>query len=264
MVFSRFVRQDSFLHGFPSPPAGKMWPSSDWALLERAGRGEREAVKEIVTHYFKPVHRFFDRVLRVPKQDTRDITQEFFAEFVRREVPTKLTHRKSFTSFMKVACRRFYINWLDKQRARQPEDAVVHGTTDRDGEAIDIAVPEKDFAEEFVAEQRAEVVRAAHRATQETLGKADQVEVFRGRYRLDGSEPESYASLAQRLGTPETRVRNLCTAVRKVFRRALWDIAAARSADAAAELKVLGLIKFVASESDRVKLPPMPEDRGAG
>jgi RNA polymerase sigma factor (sigma-70 family) len=243
------VQRDSFLAGFPSPRPGP-WPSSHWPP---------DDLETLVVRYYKPVYRFMERVLRVPRAELRDVTQEFFAEFVRRDLPSKLKYRKSFTGFMKTACRRFYINWWEARRARAPRgDKKVHGTSDGEGKAIDIPMPEADFDALFVTEQRNEVIREAHRRTEAELARRQKpahIEVFRGRYRLDGHPEESYDALSARLGVSESKVRNTCTAVRTLFREALVSVAAERSPDAANELRLLGLLDFVRPAGKHPRLP---------
>src|SRR5260221_2327376 len=133
-------RDDSSLPHLPSDPQGKRWPDTPWSLLLRwksLGEADRKgALDRILGQYYKPVYRFFQRVLDLHGDDLNNATQGFFVRFIDKDFLKNLDHQGSFRAFLKVACRRHYLNWLAKN---QPRAVSLEGP---DGKTPEIAMPE--------------------------------------------------------------------------------------------------------------------------
>lgn len=232
-------RDDSSLRHLPSDPEGKRWPDTPWTLLLRwkdLGRDDRKgALDRIVGQYYKPVYRFFQRVLGLHGDDLTNATQDFFVRFIEKDFLRNLDHAGSFRAFLKVACRRHYLNWLEKHRPR----AVALDVAPEPAERCDVLLDEE--LRKAYLEAALDRVRVKLRGE----GKDDYLKVLDARLRRDeaGRAPE-LADIALELGRGVYDVRNYLTRVRALFREALHEIASERAERPREELEELGLLKF--------------------
>lgn len=224
-------------------PTGGSWPQTPWELVRLAREGPaagRRAARDVVlARYYRPVSRFFRRALRAPSDRADDVTQDFFARFIEKDVLQGITHETSFRNFLKVACRRHYINWCRSEKLRRARPL---------GEATEPMHGEDACAQMLDDELRAHYLEEALEATRKRLeekGKPGVWEVFEARVRFDGGEPEDYAGLAKRLGLGILEVRGRLRAAREVFREALTGVARERAADPESELRELDLLKYM-------------------
>jgi RNA polymerase sigma factor (sigma-70 family) len=227
---------DTSVPGLPSGPGGR-FPDTSWALVERCRLPDpgarREAEGELLERYWKPVYRFFQRVLGVKGAELEDTTQEFFTRLIEREWLLELRERGSFRGFLTTACRRFLINRRESRWARDGRaerlpalDPAWHD--EALGRAID---------DEFRASYLDEALERT-RAALERRGKSIYFDVLTARVRSD--PPQTYAAIAARLGLGVFDVRNHLHAARKVFKEELLAAAARRSDDPRDELRALG------------------------
>lgn len=212
------------------------WPSTLWELIHRvregSGRERSAALETLLGLYYRPVRRFFQRALRAGAQQADDLTQEFFTRFIERDFLRGVTREENFRGFLKVACRRHFITWLESRAARPIPRLPAP-------ERLEPAVDE---------EFRAWYLDEALRLTQEALkaeGKDAALAVFEARVQVDGSSPEEYKSIADRLGLRVYDVRNLLVHARRVFRRELLRLAKDRADDPKLELAELGLLAYL-------------------
>jgi len=230
------------------PPTTRTWPSTVWAALRgirSAGPEERRAaVDELVRLYFKPVRRFFQQVLGIRGPRLDDVTQEFFTRFLEKDFLKNLPYEKSFRGFLKLACRRHYLNWCDAERAARARSGDLARLHNRDGSPIDVAIPASRFDSMVDEELRRWYLDDAIERTRNELvrrGKELCFLVFEARCARDGSEIPDYASLSRRFGIAVFDVCNYLTAARKVFRAALQAVAIERSETPEEDLRELGL-----------------------
>lgn len=235
-------RDDSSLPHLPSDPQGKRWPDTPWSLLLRwkdlGAQDRKGALDRILGQYYKPVYRFFQRVLGLHGDDLTNATQDFFVRFIEKDFLKNLDHQGSFRAFLKVACRRHCINWMEKNRARAvaldgtPEPAMP---SDRSDALLDEEL-RKDYLDGALERVRA-------RLRQE--GKDVYLQVLEARMRRDdeGRAPE-LAAIALEVGRGVYDVRNYLTRVRALFREALHEIAAERTEQPKQELEDLDLLRF--------------------
>lgn len=242
--------RDDSLANFPSAAPGQNFPETCWDLVRRCrdGTGEdrRQSLDRLVLLYWKPVYRFYQRALRVPDDEAKDVTQAFFARFLEKDFLKNLQYEKSFRNFLKTACRRFLINQREAEAARRPPDGgKLVSLTDDDGRTAEVAAEDARFAGMIDEEFRAFYLEEALERTRAALaagGKEIYFEVLRARVGAEGGDaPPSYDDLAARLGLRVFDVRNYLAAARKVFRACLQKLAAERSDDPADELRALGL-----------------------
>jgi len=224
------------------------WPSTVWATIREirtaSPEGKRAALDELLRLYYKPVHRFFQRVLGIQGHRLEDVTQEFFTRFIEKDFLKIVTYEKSFRGFLKLACRRHYINWCEAERAGVDRSGKVQRLHDRDGSAFEIPIPEERFHSMVDEELRSWYLDEAVDRTRNELvrnGKEVYFRIFEARAGLDGGAPSDYQSLSKRFELPIFDIRNHLTAARKIFRAALQALAAERSEDPQEELRELGL-----------------------
>ncbi|MEK7469023.1 MAG: sigma-70 family RNA polymerase sigma factor [Planctomycetota bacterium] len=241
----------SHLKGFPSPSASKFWPATLWEVVRKArgaaGLDREEARKHLLTLYYKPVYRFFQRVLRVSASRVEDVTQDFFTRFIEKDFLKNLRHEKSFSNFLKVACRRHYINWCEAERVRKG-GSRPNVSLDEFGSSIENPLTEAHFATLFDQELRSSFLNEAMGLVRERLVAADREstwKVFEARTRIDGGEPADYEALSKRFSMKVYDVRNRLTAARKEFREAVYEIACRHFGDARQELESMGMLKYV-------------------
>lgn len=241
----------SHLKGLPSPPAGKFWPETVWDLVRAARDGaaeEREiARRELLTAYYKPVYRFFGRVLGAGADRVQDVTQDFFARFIEKDFLKGIRHEKSFQAFLKLACRRHYINWCEAERVRRGGSRAVV-PLDESGAPLAAPLAEEAFDGMLDAELRDELLNQALESTRTRLtasGREKAWAVFAAKTAPRDGEAADYASLARRFSISVYDVGNRLAAARKVFREALLDLARRRCGDPSEALAELGLQDWV-------------------
>jgi RNA polymerase sigma factor (sigma-70 family) len=224
------------------------WPSTIWTLVQRSHDGpadeRKRALDDLFRQYYKPVHRFFQKALRVGERDLEDLTQEFFTRFIEKDFLKNLQHEKSFRGFLKVACRRHFINWLEARNAAKRggdrtvplEEYGVAASEDKIDGMIDGEL-QNWYLEEAVERAKTELT---------AQGKAAYFRLFEARAGLRNGAPADYKALASEFGISVYDVSNQLLAARKVFRQALVQLAAERSPDPMDELRELGLQKYLA------------------
>jgi len=220
--------------------SGRIWPSTIWSLIRQGREGapeeRKEARERLCRLYYKPVFSFFQKVLRVSVSDVEDVTQDFFTRFVERDFLQNITHEKSFRGFLKLACRRHFINWLESRRSPGIEVPLEAATTSP--ERIDSMIDEEVRAwtlEEAVSRLRKELIRQ---------GKELQFHIFEARAGLGGMAPTSYRELAAGFGISVYDTGNHLASARRLIRKFLLEVAAERSDDPSEELRAMGLQEF--------------------
>jgi RNA polymerase sigma factor (sigma-70 family) len=237
----------------PAPPhdgrsitgaATNAWPSTIWELVRRSREGpadqRRGALDDLFRQYYKPVHRFFQKALRVDERNLDDLTQEFFTRFLEKDFLKNLEQEKSFRGFLKIACRRHFINWVEaRQAAKRSGDRTVPMDFEPVAEdRIDGMIDEELrtwYLEESVDRTKAALTAEGHES---------YFRIFEARAGLRGGDPPDYQALAAEFGIPVYDVSNRLMAARKRFRQALLDLAAERSPDPMEEMRELGLSRY--------------------
>ncbi|MEK7469457.1 MAG: hypothetical protein AAB074_18945 [Planctomycetota bacterium] len=241
----------SHLAGLPSPSGGKFWPQTAWDLVRRArdasGAEREEARKQLLTSYYKPVYRFFGRVLRVGAGRVQDLTQEFFARFIEKDFLKNVKREKSFQNFLKLACRRHYINWCEAERLRHG-GSRPNVPLDEFGSSVEAPLEEERFGRLLDDELRAALLAGAMESVRATLmadGREKTWRVFSARTNPPRGESAAYAELAKQFSISVFDVGNRVAAARKLFREALLDSVRRNCGDPEEVLSDLGLKKFL-------------------
>ncbi len=245
--------RDSSMRGLPTPAGGNPWPDSPWSLIHKVREGspqEKQALQDrLFRLYYKPVYRFFQRVLGLHAERLQDITQDFFTRFVEKDFLKSVKHEKSFRNFLKVACRRHYINWLDAERVRkEPGGKKIRSLHDEEGGTIDVPMPEERTSQWIDEELRTGYLQQAIQRLQERLtadGKEAYFQVFEARTRFDDEKPPEYQEIARHVGRSVYDVRNYLSVARKTFKEILVELAAEGADDPKGELRDLGLEEYL-------------------
>lgn len=235
-------RDDSSLPQIPSDPQGKRWPDTPWTLLLRwksLGAADRKgALDRVIGQYYKPVYRFFQRVLGLQGDDLTNATQDFFVRFIEKDFLKNLDHAGSFRGFLKVACRRHCLNWREKNR---PRAVALDGTPEP-------AMPEERIGALLDEELRKDYLDVALERVRARLleeGKDVYLRVLEARLRRDGTgKAPELAAVALEVGRGVYDVRNYLTRIRELFRAALHEVAAERAERPREELEELDLLRF--------------------
>lgn len=240
---------DSRHEGLPSATGGH-YPETSYSLIGKikraSGREKQELLNQLITSYYEPIYRFFQRVLDVHGERLKDVTQDFFTRFVEKDFLKYFTYEKSFRNFLKVACRRHYINWLDAERVRkEPGGRKILPMPDPNP---DPPVSEERTSRMVDEELRQDYIRRSIQRLREALaaeGKEKYFRVFEMRTRFEGEKPTDYETISQEVGVRVYDVRNYLSAARKKFREILVDLAFESSEDPKSELRDLGLAKYL-------------------
>lgn len=240
---------ESQFGNLPKPAGSEHFPSTPWSMVHRAREGSRPDLEALCRAYYLPLRRFVQSWRKTGMTDDRlnDLTQGFFAKFLEKDLK-RVTKEIRFRGFLKVACRAYYVNWVEAELARLPRRGKLHGMNDADGKAVDVPMSEADFSTKFdenVAGAFLEEAQARLRDELIASGREIYWKVFEGRVRFDGEAPTEYKKLSGQLGLSVFDVRNYLTAARKLFRKMIEDLAQQRFEDPKSELRDLGVLKYL-------------------
>ncbi len=96
------------------------FPTTHWSLIIKAGTPAssqaRAALEELCSVYWYPLYAFIRRKGNAPDR-ALDLTQDFFARLLEKDVLTSVDQRKGrFRAFLQVACKNFLIDtWRQKR-----------------------------------------------------------------------------------------------------------------------------------------------------
>jgi RNA polymerase sigma factor (sigma-70 family) len=196
-----------------------VFPSTQLSLLEAVsgpGAVPNEALERVAALYWKPVCRFVRLKFRKEQADAEDLTQEFFATALKRDLFRRFDPaRASFRTYLRIAVEHFAAN----EHAAAQRLKRGGGVAFEPVETLDVAgggSPEEIFEQEW----RRQVFALALddlKAHCEAAGKRVQWEVFEA-YDLTGEARPSYGELAARQGIAETSVTNYLAWARRILR----------------------------------------------
>ncbi|HZL72710.1 MAG TPA: hypothetical protein VFC86_09635 [Planctomycetota bacterium] len=228
------------------------WPSTAWSAIraiQSASPDERRAaLEDLLRVYYEPVHRFFLKALGIRGPRLDDVTQEFFTRFIEKDFLKNVTYEKSFRGFLKLACRRHYINWCHAEKSARARSGDMPRLNDREGSPIDIPIPEERFNSMVDEELRRMYLDEAVERTRNELvrqGKELYFRIFEARCAQDGSGIPDYETLSRQFKIPLFDICNHLMAARKIFRASLQAFAIERSEDPREELRELGLDRHI-------------------
>lgn len=209
------------------------FPTTRWTLVDRAGGADMIAqplaIAEIARMYAPALRAHLLQSLRYDEHHADDLLQGFLADKVleQRLVGHADPRRGRFRTFLLAALDRYVIdqhrhNTARKRAPRSGGHADIddHRDTLDSGRPIDS--PTHDFDLAWAREVLGEVLAVMRQQCEQT-GRADLWTVFESRYlkpAVEGVEPESHESLAQRLKLDSAhQAANLLITAKRMYTR---------------------------------------------
>lgn len=212
------------------------FPSTSLSLLKRARDRStpdgREALDALCARYWKPVFSYIRSFRACPREEGKDLTQDFFMELVDGKLLERyLPHYGSFRGFLRGALKLFVLHCRRKAATEKRGGGRKSFSID-DGEARKLeeriagseGTPEEIFDRQWaaaimdqgVADLRLELIESRRHGYLEVFERYDQCP--------PGQTPPTYGDLAKELGLKESDVSNRLT----FCRRRLKELVVAR------------------------------------
>jgi RNA polymerase sigma-70 factor (ECF subfamily) len=210
--------------------AGSLFPTTHWSVVLSAGGGSlpnaQAALEQLCRAYWYPLYAYVRRQGR-GVEEAQDLTQEFFARFLRKEY---LRHtdpaRGRFRTFLLTSLKRFLVNdWKKGRAARRGGGQPVISWDQREtetrflAESADLSTPEKAFEKRWAVTVLEEVLE---RLRQEFTASGQPERFERLKVLLwgeKGSPP--YAGVAAELGLTEGALKVAVHRLRQRYRELL-------------------------------------------
>jgi RNA polymerase sigma factor (sigma-70 family) len=173
----------------------------------------RPGQEAIVAAYWKPVYRYIRLRWRRSNEDSKDLTQSFFAAFIEKDWAARYQAEKgTFRTFLRVCLDRFLAN-EHKFSGRQKRSADLIALD------FDVAGTESPAAL-FEREWERSVFEDAIDELRENLRKRGREVCFAVFERCDlAEEPVSYELLSREFEIPVTTVTNYLASARRELRK---------------------------------------------
>ena len=206
---------------------GRGFPSTRYSLLTEV-RSSDAAVRDraldvLVSIYWRPVYKYLRLKWNLSIEDAEDLTQEFFASALARDVFAAYDPAKArFRTFLRLCVDRFAANERRAETRLKRRGSVAHVSLDFENAeselhlASDAADPDEFFRREWVRSMFGLAVDELRRRSLEA-GKQTQFAIFE-RYDLEDDDKPTYQALAVEYGVPATQVTNYLAAMRREFR----------------------------------------------
>lgn len=193
-----------------------------WTLVVQAqGRTPegRAALSDLCAAYYAPVQEFIRQWLRgADKAD--DLTQEFFAELLRRGgVEGAVREQGKFRSFLLGAVKHFLSHAREREQAQKRGGGVEFQPLEAGGEVPDAALPPD---EAFDRQWALTLLSRALESLEEQFAAEEKAEMFRVlKPWLTGEAETPQSAAAAALGLSETAVKVAIHRLRQRFRQQL-------------------------------------------
>ncbi len=227
---------------FTAGEGGREFPTTLWSDILAAGDPEspshRERLEQLLRRYWRPVFTYIRIGWRRPIEESKDLTQAFFARILEKGYLSRMRPDKgSFRGYLKRALKHFLIDQKRAADVRRPpggaivpldaheaELAALGGSEDDD--------PERAFDRQWVTTVLDDAVARLERTLEET-GRAHYFKAFHaycvaphaapapGATPASSSRPPTYREVATSLGVKESDVRNYLSVCRDLLRRVL-------------------------------------------
>ncbi len=191
-----------------------------WSLILQAKRGSRSALSDMLSIYWKPAY-FYVRRWGTGVEDAKDLTQSFFAEFLRRDFLEGVARERGrFRSFLLTTLRHHLVNESETARAKKRGGGKAALPLDfADAEQRYRASKEAPEAA-FNREWALTVLERALSALAREMPK-DRFDALRAH--LSPGEAPAYEETARRLDGTVTDVKNLLHGARKRYRELIRE-----------------------------------------
>ncbi len=224
-------------------------PATAWSRLiaVRGDARERQSAMDyLAEHYWKPVYFYIRRGWRKPVEESKDLTQAFFAWAMETDVLGRLDpSRGRFRAFLKVILRNFLNREHETSRTikRGGTATILPLEVDPGEEAEFLAdglSPEATLDAAWKASVLEQAVERLRR-TYDERGKRQAFEVFRDHDLTLGDRPD-YETLARKHGVTRVAISDILTGARTLLRQFLVEVVSesvTNSQDARDELRDL-------------------------
>jgi RNA polymerase sigma-70 factor (ECF subfamily) len=192
--------------------APALFPVTAWTLVRRVQSGEaaptaEAALDSLCKTYWEPVRRYL-RALGCREEEAADVTQEFFASFLRNGGFERASPDLSkLRTFIKHAAGNFLANHWRNTTTQRRGGGVEAENID---EVPEIAEAERSLAEQAYDREWAQAVlsRALSKVAEGYVkrGRGEVFEAVKGGLLRPGGIADA-TSVAERLGIPEAQVR---------------------------------------------------------
>jgi RNA polymerase sigma-70 factor (ECF subfamily) len=206
-------------------PAGQLsFATTHWSVVLEAGRFDApqavEALETLCRTYWYPLYAYIRRRGYGP-EDAQDLTQEFFAQWLRKNYPARADRAKGkFRSFLLHALSQFLADQREQATALKRGGGQIFISLDEENpedryrlEMPDELTPEKLFERRW-AQTILDQALARLRQEYAADGKAATYEVLRA-FEPGEQSPLSYAEAAVQLGVSESAVKSLIYRLRQ-------------------------------------------------
>lgn len=203
--------------------------TTKWSDIFLAQTGNKkvshEHLGQLIERYWRPIYLFI-RQKGKSKEDAQDLAQQFYTEFLEKDVVSYAdSSRGKFRTFLLASVTRF-LALGHRSAARRPAEPHISGSDEvieryafeiSDGETPEI-VFERNWA-------KCTVENCVQRLRDEcsVMRKELQFSVFQARYLRDPSENVSYQAIATEFGISETDVDHYLRWIKPRFRRILME-----------------------------------------
>ncbi len=219
------------------PDAGRaqgndIFATTRWTVVLAAGRADTpeagRALEELCRVYWFPLYAYARRTGLAPA-DAEDVTQSFFAHFLRGHYLERLESEKGrFRAFLIASFKHFLSNERDRASRRKRGGGVLHVPIDVEAaevrygrEPADHLSPDKLFDREW-ALALLDRVLARLRSELEAEGRSRHFEVLRG-FLVAGADPGTHAAAGAALGLSEGAARIAVHRLRRRYRELLRE-----------------------------------------
>jgi RNA polymerase sigma factor (sigma-70 family) len=212
------------------------FPATRLSVVERTRSGDEEtrriALAAIIDAYWKPAYKYLRLKWSLDPDQAADLTQEFFASTLEKEVVEKYDPAKArFRTYLRMCLDGFASNARKAERRLKRGGGVSVVPLDfetAEGEmvshepAVGADVDELFYREWVRALLERSVADLKRHA--DNLGRPEMFEVFR-RYDLvdDGDVRPTYTAIASALNLTAATVTNHLAAMRRQFRKIVLD-----------------------------------------
>ena len=201
--------------------------TTHWSVVLAAGKGESPAasaaLEDLCRSYWYPLYAFVRRRGFGP-EDAQDLTQDFFAQLLRKNYPARADRAKGkFRTFLLHALNHFLADQSQRAAALKRGGGQVILSLDQDSpeDRYRLEVPDELTPEKLFERRWAQTVldRALVRLREEfeARGKAAEYDVLRS-FEPGEQSPLSHAEAASRLGVTESAVKSMIHRLRQRHR----------------------------------------------
>jgi RNA polymerase sigma-70 factor (ECF subfamily) len=204
-----------------------VFATTHWSVVLEAGQGEStqaaEALEKLCRTYWYPLYAFVRRRGH-GVEDAQDLTQEFFAQLLRKNYPARVDRAKGkFRTFLLHTLSQFLADQRDRAMTRKRGGGSTVITLEAEApeeryrlEVADELTPEKVF-ERCWAQSILDRALRRLRAEFTAEGKGESYEILQA-FAPGEQSPLSYAEAATRLGVSQSAVKSMIHRLRQRHR----------------------------------------------